>query len=226
MKKIRRIAILGLMLCMAGLVSAAPVVVNYAELAVAQGGSAVYDAAAGTIAWSGGASGKIGLVDGSYLTFDQPGTGVTITGNLSGTPGAGAGSSLTLSNLTFSLTYAPYGQTQDSGIVISGTLSDQQVYMESLFNAPGLGTILQGIAGVDVTAVITDGSDSYTWVEATGSKLETTIMGVGSFSDYSQDYNSNNMRITVYGSDYVPEPATMTLLGLGAVSLFSRRRRK
>lgn len=223
MKNAGRVAILGLVLCMAGIGSAA--LVNYAELAVAQGGAAVYDASAGTIVWSGGASGQIGLSDGTYLNFNQPTSGVTIQGNVSGTPGAGAGSILTLSNLTFSLTYAPYGQVQDSGIVISGTLSDQQVYTETLYGS-GLATILSGSAAVDVTAVINDGSNSFEWVEPTGSILETQIIGVSGFSDYSQDYNTNNLTIRVMGSDYVPEPATLSLLGLGVVSLFARRKRK
>lgn len=224
MKKTRSIAVLGLVLCMAGVVSAQ--LVNYAELGVAQGATAVYDASAGTIVWSGGASGRIGLVDGTFLNFDQGSSGVTVVGNVSGTPGAGAGSVITLTNLTFSLTFAPYGQTMDSGIVISGALSDSQVYTETLSNGGFLGTILTGTAGVDVTAVITDGSNEYEWVESTGSLLETRVIGISGFSDYAQDYNTNNLVITVKGSDFVPEPATMTLLGLGAVTLLSRKKRK
>jgi len=206
--------------------ASAQLVANYAELGVAQGATAVYDASAGTIEWSGGASGKIGLVDGTFLNFDQPGTGVTVTGNVSGTPGAGAGSSIILTDLVFSLTFAPYGQTQDSGIVISGTLSDTEVYTETLSGVfPGLGAILTGTAGVDVTAVITDGSNEYAWVESTGSTLETQIIGIPNFSDYAQDYTTNNLIITVKGSDFVPEPATLSMLGLGMITLIRRKRK-
>ena len=225
---ITRIGIFAMLCAMAGVVSAG--IINYAELGVAQGGTAVYDASAGTITWSGGASGKVLLSDGQSIEFNQSeGASVTITGGVTGTPGTGSGTLLTMSGLTFTLTFGPYGQTVDSAIVISGSLADAEVYTESLNGiVPGLGAILTGSGIVDVSAyAVNDPSgETYAWIEEEGSKIETTMIGVGDFTGYNQDYTTNNLVIKVFGSDFVPEPATLSLLGLGAMSLFARKERK
>ncbi len=225
MKHVHGLVCLGLVFCLTGVLSAGLVEVEYAELGIAQGGTAVYDALAGTIVWSGGASGQIGLSDGTFLNFYQPDAGVTIVGNVSGTPGSG--SDITLTNLTFSLTFAPFGQTEGSAIVIAGSLSGDATYNESLGIVPGLGTILSGTALVDVTAdgVNLGSGETYSWIESADSILETTMIGVPGFTDYNQDYLTNNLRIVVKSSAYIPEPATVTLLGFGAIGLLKRKKK-
>ena len=70
MKHSGRVVLLELLLC-AAVVPCFAGTINFVEFGVAQGGTAVYNASAGTIAWSGGASGRIGLTNGNFLNFDS-----------------------------------------------------------------------------------------------------------------------------------------------------------
>jgi hypothetical protein len=223
MKHSGRVILLGLLLC-AAVVPCFGAVINYVEFGLAQGGTAVYDASAGTIAWSGGASGKLRLIDDSYLYFNQgEGAGVTIAGNVSGAPGSG--SSISLTNLAFTLTFAPYGQTLGSSIVISGALSSGAAYEEKIGGIGGLGATLTGKALVDVGANLINGPEgvSFEWVQPYRSSLGTSIIGVKNFTNYFQDYTTNNLKITVEGQ--IPEPATMSLLAIGAVGMLIKRKK-
>lgn len=222
MKHPGRVILLELLLCTAAIPCFAATI-NYVEFGLAQGGTAVYDASAGTIAWSGGASGKLRLIDDSYIYFNQSdGASVTIAGSVSGAPGSG--SSISMTNLAFTLTFAPYGQTVNSSIVISGALSSGAAYDEKIGGITGSGATLSGKALVDVGANLINGplGESFEWVQPYGSSLGTSIIGVKNFTNYSQDYTTNNLRIWVEGQ--IPEPATMSLLAIGALGMLMKRK--
>ena len=224
-KKAQGLVCLVVLLSAAGILSAGPL--NVLDITFAQGGVADYDASAGTVTWSGGATGNIGYNTDWVFTN---GMDVTITGVLSN-PTVVSATELEMGSLTgFSLAFGPYGQTQDSQLIVEASLTPGEIYVEQFGGLPGtIQSIISGQAFVDVTAYGTDGgvnNNEYEWVELTGSELISTIVGVPSFVDYGSDYDSDNLRIEIYGGNFVPEPATMTLLGLGAVGLLSKRKKK
>ena len=226
MKQVRNFLCVSIMLCVASLFSAEAVAsIALVELGLAQGGTAEYDASEGTIMWSGGASGKVILSDQTVILFEAPDAGVTISADIAG--GTPSGTSATFSSLDFTLTYAPFGQTLTDALIIEGSLGGG-TYDEVLSGPiPGLGAILNGSAVVNVTSYSTGGGSEWAWIEASGSSLETSMVGVQGFTDYnSQDYLSNNLKILIKGSNFVPEPATMALLACGAMGLLNKRRKK
>lgn len=218
MKQSARVVILAVLLCSAFAFGG---IVNYAEMGLAQGGTAVYDASAGTIVWSGGASGRIGLTNGTFINFNQPDAGVTITGNVSGAPGSGT--SISMTDLEFALSFAPYGTEVTSAIVISGSLTGSATYDETLQAILPGGAFITGVALVDVTMSVIDVSETFEWIQPTGSQLTTSIIGLKNFTNYSQDYTTQSLVIKVFGE--VPEPATMSLLVIGAVGMLIKRKK-
>lgn len=215
-----RTVLLAIFLCVA-VVPCLAGTINYVNFGLAQGGSASYNQSTGTMTWSGGGYGQIGLTDGSTINFDSGSAGVTITGNAGGAAVVNA-STINMSSLSFMLTYAPYGQTGTSSIVIAGTLTSGAKYKEVKFGAD-----LLGEATVDVQAYLSSPvvGESWQWVEPTGSSLSTTIIGIGNFANYfTQNYSSNNLEIVV-SSEAVPEPATMSLLVIGAVGMLIKRKK-
>ena len=224
MKKARGLVYLGILLSATGILSAGTL--NVLDITFAQGGVADYDPTGGTITWSGGATGNIGY-NGDFVFAN--GMDVTITGVLS-VPTVVNSTELQMGALTgFKLAFGPYGQTQDSQLIVEASLSQNEVYVEQFGGIAGtIQSIISGQAFVDVTAYGTDGgvaNTEYEWVELTGSELISTIVGVPSFVDYNSPYDSDNLRIEIYGGNFGPEPTTMTLLGLGAIGLLKRKKK-
>ncbi len=206
---------LAVLLCVSAMSLGAVQQITYVEidLAVALGGFAEYDSGVGTITWSEGASGFLRFDDGQELSFGE----VSISGNFSDVVDIGT-DSISLGAGAFSISFGTY---RGGTLYVDGVLAANKTYDEQI--VPNVG--LAGNAIVDVEAYWKDGderSDDYVAWAANGHSILNSNVLVSGFEDYlNQDYASQNMSLIVQ----IPEPATLSLLSLGAVALLRRKRK-
>jgi len=192
------------------------------------GVSSVYDN--GTITWSGGVTGWILTDTGNFYYLnnipDFTSTPVTATFTSVIDNSANGIANASFASGTWSISFNFGGQIVAN---ISGHLS-------SVYNELEVAT--DQLEGHAVVIVDTATFNNTFWTAKIGSELvwdgvgeqagiiANTTLPVGTaFDSYAQSYSSDNMIITLYADEsQIPEPATIALLGLGALSLIRRKK--
>jgi hypothetical protein len=197
-------------------------------LAQALGCAADFDAGINTLIWSGGGGGWIMLDDWTTINFDDAGVTATFTVLQDTSSGGQAEANFSISAWSVTL--------QDGGadrLTVSGTLYGSNKYYEEETEVNS--DFLKGKAIVKVTSLWYDanwflnekGISDLGWEgdDVAGVLADITLPQGTNIIDYQSDYASTNVIITVVADEsLVPEPATICLLGLGAMVLIRKRR--
>ena len=207
--------------------------VKQVQVTQAVGAYAHYDAATGTITWTGGAGGWLMTDAFDVVTFDDGAVTASFTGitDLS----SGNLADALFSSGTWSLTFTGSGWLQPV-FTMSGHVVNNYRETET-----GVQTNkLDGRAFVVVdAAVFTLGffdawfgvPVSMEWEGGLGTLAgliaDVTLPDLDpGITDYQSDYDSTNLIITLWADEgVVPEPATMMLFGLGSLLIFRRKRK-
>jgi hypothetical protein len=181
-------------------------------------GSSAY-VSGSTLTWSMGTSGTI--YTDTWGTYDF--TGATVTASFSGVTDLSSGgiakARFSSGNWTMSLS-----STGGQSAYLAGTIVGS--YLEEEVAVPaGEPSALDGRAIVHLTAANFTGFGPITleWGNANmlGGIISSVLFPTGYvINDYQTGYSSENLTVTLLADDTaIPEPATMLLLGLGAVLL-------
>ncbi|MBN1457540.1 MAG: PEP-CTERM sorting domain-containing protein [Sedimentisphaerales bacterium] len=193
------------------------------------GVTAEYDASAGTTTWSQGASGWMLTDGGKFQSFSD----VTVSGTFIGAVDVSSGglASAVFSSGTWDIvmngalgmavhvsghTVSSYVETETG--VDTDHIDGRAVVMvdDYFFDAGWLGDIW-GIPDLDLEW---EGGLN----DLAGLIADITLPNGTGITDYQSDYTSTNTTITLWADEsVVPEPMTVILLGLGALSLRKRR---
>lgn len=204
--------------CAALALLAVPALATVAEIEIILGVAGDFNAAAGTLAWSEGV--EIFILDDESTLYGPYDVVVasTFTGGYDTSAGGIASATFTAGSWSV---LVKDGSTDI--MTITGNLISSYNEVET---GPGF---LYGGAVANVSSItVHDASyfgptvsfDGGNTIGVTGS----TILP-GDINDYLSDWSSGNVIINLYADETViPEPATMTLLGLGVLGLLRKRR--
>ena len=229
---LKKLVLLGVSLLLISVVPVYGTAVEKIEVALGYGGNSAFDAkdplSTSELTWGDGSGAIVWKDTGADFTADDcdiAGSFSTMTDN----SGGGVASALFLSG-TWNITLYDY----DEGLLINdwkvlsvgGTLDWYQELETDADELTGSGIVTPTSVWLDPLHPFFSstewgwGSDHKSGVIAltTGLSLDP--------ADYKTDFTGNSLTLVIYAdSSVIPEPATMVLLGLGAMAVLRRRRR-
>jgi len=214
---------MGVLICFAS-ASQAILTVSEVELVQVTGATTSYDAGSGTLTWSAGAAGALLTSDYDYASFDTASISATITGGSDASSGGNAAASF--SGGTWAMTLGGgLGQVNLAGSVIF--YDEEETADDSL---GGIGIVTVDTATFDLSffgGLWSIPGIQMQWGDGDGlaGMVSQTLFAPGyGLTDYNSDFSSDNLSVALVADETsVPEPMTVILLGLGALSLRKRR---
>jgi hypothetical protein len=233
----RHAVIVGLVLC---LVAAAPaaLIIDKVQIEQTSGASAAYTYVDGNLQWSGGAFSYIYTEGGNFFSFDS--ASINANFDLASDDSAGGVAKARFDLFgSWSVSLYKAGYT-GAVVIITGTMNNGGGFGSKYWEAETGYERLDGKAWVNIGSFWADATwvanevlpvsfDGLTWDEDLIAGLDSDVSlnaGTGDINSYGQNYNSDNgLTLTLFSdqSQVIPEPATMMLLGLGAVLLRKKK---
>jgi len=204
--------------CAALALLAAPALASVVQLQIILGVSGNFSAAAGTLAWSDGVS--ILVIDDEANIYEY---GVVVDSTFDGCHDTSAGG----------VASAYFTAGNWSVLVKDGATSIMTIAGSLVSNynegETGPGSLYGGAVANVSSITVHDPSYFGSTVSFAGDNtigiIATTALA-GDINNYASDWSSSNVIINLLADESaIPEPATMTLLGLGALSLIRRKRK-
>ncbi|MEN8127678.1 MAG: PEP-CTERM sorting domain-containing protein [Planctomycetota bacterium] len=194
------------------------------------GATADYDHVLGKLEWTGGASATLNTTDGDSIQTDVV-VSVNFAGVVDDSAGGWAKASFT-QVLDWQMNFTGLGE-ETGYIQGNGDGSDGYSEIEGLEDTLFGGMIAQSAGHLYGAAILNVTESDFSqfggahWEDVSGglAKLKSETLVDAAFGDYDTDsYTSSLSALWLYADETtIPEPATMALLGLGALLLRKRR---